>query len=85
MENFLTCAVLHNMMLSKMVRAGMHPRFPWGVHLASDGIWLEGPLEMLLPPPAANVHTNKLKEAFDEQQTLLCNHVHIWREKNKRG
>ncbi len=83
-EIFLTCAVLHNMMLSEMVRAGMHPHLQHGVHLASDGIWLEGPSEMLPPPPAANVNANKLKEAFDERRTLLCHHVHIWREKNKR-
>ena len=46
---FFTCAVLHNMMLSEMVREGKPP-LQRGVHLASSGIWIEGPSDSLPVP-----------------------------------
>jgi len=78
---FFTCAVLHNMMLSEMVREAKPPRLRHGVHLASDGIWLEGPSESLPVPGTDNA--TKLKEAFDQWQMQLCHHLRIWRDKNK--
>ncbi len=78
---FVPCAVLHNMILSEMVREGRLPRLQRGRHLASDGIWLEGPLEMLPVPGSASA--NRLKEAFDQQWMLLSHHLRVWREKNK--
>jgi hypothetical protein len=69
------------MMLSEMVRDGKPPRLQRGVHLASDGIWLEGPLESLPVPGTDNA--TKLKEAFDQRRMQLCHHLHIWRDKNK--
>jgi len=80
---FLTCAVLHNMMLSEMVREGKPPRVQRGVHLASDGMWLEGPSET--PPPERTYNAAKLKDAFDQRRELLCHHVRVWREKNSRS
>ena len=78
---FLTCAVLHNMMLSEMVQEGKPPCLQRGVHLASDGIWLEGPSESLPVPGTDNA--TKLKEAFDQRRMQLCHHLRIWRDKNK--
>jgi hypothetical protein len=80
-EIFLTCAVLHNMMLSEMVREEKPPRLQRVVHLVNDGIWLEGPSEML-PVPGTD-HANKLKEAFDQRRIQLCHHLRIWKERNK--
>jgi hypothetical protein len=77
---FITCAVLHNMMLSKMVREGKPPRLEHGRHLASDGMWLEGPSEMLPVPGSARA--NSLKEAFDQQRMQLSHHLKVWSEKN---
>jgi hypothetical protein len=78
---FLTCAVLHNMMLSEMVREGKPPCLQRGVHLASNGIWLEGPSESL--PVLGTDNATKLKEAFDQRRMQLCHHLRIWRDKNK--
>ena len=47
---FWTCAVLHNMMLSEMVREGKPSRLQCGEHLARDGMWLEGPSESSSAP-----------------------------------
>ncbi len=69
------------MMLSEMVRESKPPRLRRGVHLASDGIWLEGPSESLPVPGTDN--TTKLKEAFDQRRMQLCHHLCIWRDKNK--
>jgi hypothetical protein len=52
-EIFLTCTVLHNMMLSEMVREGKPSWLQRGRHLASNGMWLEGPLE-----PSPSVPSN---------------------------
>ena len=40
---FRTCAVLHNMMLSEMVREGKPSCLQRGERIANDGMWLEGP------------------------------------------
>jgi hypothetical protein len=56
---FMISAVLHNMMLSEMVRESKPPRLQWGVHLASSGTWLERPLE-IIPVPGTDYAT-KLK------------------------
>ncbi len=42
---FLTCAVLHNMMLGEMVREDKPPCLQRGVRLANNDMWLEGPSE----------------------------------------
>ena len=74
---FLTCAVLHNMMLSKMVREDKPPRLQWGVHLASNsGMWIEGPMDPLPVPGTDNAR--RLKEAFDQRRMQLCHHLRIW-------
>ena len=78
---FITCAVLHNITLGEMVREGTPPRLERRRHLASDGMWLEGPSEMLPVPGSARA--NRPKEAFDQRQMLLSHHLRVWREKNK--
>ena len=78
---FITCAVLHNMMTSKMVREGKSPRIERGRHLASDGMWLEGPSEEMLPVPS-NARANRLKEAFDQRRMQLSHHLKVWKERN---
>ena len=82
---FLTCAVLHNMMLSKMVREGRPPRLQRGVHLASkNGIWIEGPSDS---PPAVpgSKNASRLTEAFHQRRIQLCHHLRIWCDKNKKN
>jgi hypothetical protein len=79
---FQTCAVLHNMMLSEMVREGKPSCLQRGQHLANDGMWLEGPSEMT-QAVTGNGDTRKLKEAFDHRRTLLAHHLKVWWEKNK--
>ena len=78
---FLTCAVLHNMMVSKMVREDKPPHLVRGMHLANDGIWLEGPSEE--QPNQGNKNAAKLKEAFDKRCMQLCHHLRLWRDLNK--
>jgi hypothetical protein len=78
---FLTCAVLHNMMLTEMVREGRPPRIERGRHLARDGMWLEGPSEEMLPVPS-NARANRLKEAFDQRRMQLSHHLKVWKERN---
>jgi hypothetical protein len=80
---FLTCAVLHIMMLSEMVREGKPPRLQRGVHLASDGIWLEGPSDSEPPVPGSANAARRLKDAFDQRRMQLCHHLRVWRDKNR--
>ena len=77
-EIFLACAVLHKMILSEMVREGRPPLLQRGVHLVSDGMWLEGPSQMVPVPGTDNL--KKLKEAFDLRWTQLCHHLRIWKD-----
>ena len=77
---FMTCAVLHNMMLSEMVREGKPPRLQRGVHLASAGMWLEGPESESIPVPGTDDAT-KLRDAFDRRRMQLCHHLRIWKDK----
>jgi hypothetical protein len=78
---YLTCAVLHNMMLSEMVREGKPPCLQRGVHLASNGIWIEGPSDSL-PVPVTD-DASRLREAFHQRQMQLCHHLRIWCDMNR--
>ena len=80
---FLTCAVLHNMMLSEMVREGKPPRLQRGVHLASNGIWIEGPSDSL-PVPGTD-DASRLREAFHQRRMQLCHHLRIWCDMNREN
>jgi len=82
---FLTCAVLHNMMLSEMVREGKPPCLQRGVNLASkNGIWIEGPLDSLPAVPGTD-DESRLREAFHQCRMQLCHHLQIWCDKNKEN
>jgi hypothetical protein len=81
-EIFLTCAVLHNMMLSEMVREGKLFWLQCGRHLASDGMWLEGPSEPCASVPG-NACSKHFKLEFDRCCTLLSHHLRVWRVRNK--
>ncbi len=76
---FMTCAVLHNMMLSEMVREGTPPRLWRGANLANAGMWLEGPSESI--PVSGTDDATKLKDAFDRRRMQLCHHLCIWNDK----
>jgi hypothetical protein len=69
------------MMLSEMVREGKPPYFQWGVHLASNGIWIEGPSDSLPVPGTDNA--SRLRDAFDQRRMQLCHHLRIWSDKNQ--
>ena len=71
---FMTCAVLHNMKLSEMMQEGKPPCLQCGAHLASAGMWLEGPSE-IIPVPGND------EKAFDLRRLQLCHHLRIWKEK----
>ena len=77
---FLTCAVLHNIMLSEMVREGKPPRLQCGVHLASNGIWIEGPSDSL--PVLGADDAKRLSEAFYQRRMQLCHHLQMWCDMN---
>ena len=81
-EIFLTCAVLHNMMLSEMVQEAKPLCLQHGVHSANNGIWREGPSDEQQPVPG-NKNAAELKEAFDQRRMLLCHHLCIWRDKHQ--
>ena len=80
-EIFLTCAVLHNMMLGEMVREDKPPCLQRGVRLPNDGMWLEGPSEE--QSDSENKNAAELKEAFDERRMQLCHHFRVWKDKNR--
>jgi len=69
------------MMLSEMVREGKPPRLQWGVHLASNGIWIEGPSDSL-PVPGTD-DASRLREAFHQRRMQLCHHLRIWCDMNQ--
>ena len=80
---FLTCAVLHNMMLGEMMRENMPPRLQRGVRLPNDGMWLEGPSEEEHQSDSGERNAAELKHAFDERRMHLCHHLRVWRDKNR--
>jgi hypothetical protein len=69
---FMTCAVLHNMMLSKMLWVSTPPCLQRGAYLASSGMWLEEPLE-IIPVPATDDATRWMQ--------LYHHHLCIWKDK----
>ncbi len=66
-------------MLSEMVWEGKPHRLQRGVHLASAGMRLEGPSE-IIPVPGTD-DTTKLKDAFDRRRMQLCHHLRNWKDK----
>jgi hypothetical protein len=82
-EIFITCAVLHNMMLGEMVREDKPPRLHRGVRLPNDGMWLEGPSEEESYSEDRNKNAAELKNAFDERRMQLCHHFRVWKDKNR--
>ena len=80
---FLTCAVLHNMMLGEMMRENMPPRLQRGVRLPNDGMWLEGPSEEEHQSDSGERNAAELKHAFDERRMHLCHHLRVWKDKNR--
>ena len=79
---FLTCAVLHNMMLGEMMRENMPTRLQRGVRFPNDGMWLEGPSEEHQSDSGAR-NAAELKHAFDERRMQLCHHLRVWKDKNR--
>ncbi len=56
------------MMLSEMVHEGKPSRLQCGRHLASNGMWLEGPSEPC-PSVPCNAYSKQLKLEFDHRRT----------------
>ncbi len=81
-EKFLTCAVLHNMMLSEMVCEDNPSWLQCGRHLASNGVWLEGASEPCASVPGYAC-SKQLKLEFERRCTLLSHHLRVWRDRNK--
>jgi hypothetical protein len=83
-DNFATCCVLHNMMLSEMVHEASPPWLQCGSHLASkDGMWLEGPSQPCAPVPV-DASSKQLKLEFDCYWILLSYQLSGWRAKNPK-
>ncbi len=82
-HTFFACCVLHNMMLDEMVREEPPPRLGRGCQMPNDGIWLEGPTELL----PSNENTSKtftmLKLQFHRRRNLLAHHLWVWKSKCK--
>ena len=77
---FVTCCVLHNMMLDEMVREEKAPRIGRGCSIGDDNVWLEGPSEEVPVLPSDAVQRS-LKVKFDKRRMLLCHHLKHWKEK----
>jgi len=82
-HTFFACCVLRNMMLDEMVREEPPPRLGRGCQMPNDGIWLEGPTELL----PSNENTSKtftmLKLQFNRRRNLLAHHLWVWKSKCK--
>ena len=82
-HTFFACCVLHNMMLDEMVREEPPPRLGRGCQMPNDGIWLEGPTELL----PSNENTSKtftmLKLQLHRRRNILAHHLWVWKSKCK--
>ena len=78
---FLTCAVLHNMMLVEMLREDKPSPLQRGLCSASDGMWLEGPSDE--QTDSDKTDAAELKEAFEKRRMQLCHHLRVWKDKNR--
>ena len=82
---FMTCCVLHNMMLDKMEREEAPPRIGRGCHMPYDGMWLEGPSAV---GPTTGKRTQQDKEMsmdFHRRRNILADHIRVWKSKCKSG
>ena len=76
---FVTCCILHNMMLDEMVRDDMVPRVGRGCSIGTDGIWLSGHTTT-----NTDKHTSvdrRLQKEFYDRRQRLAHHLRHWKEK----
>ena len=78
---FVACCVLHNMMLDEMQREEPPPRVGRGCRMPNDGIWLEGPTEILASNGSNRLTILKLQ--FHRRRNLLAHHLWVWKSKCK--
>ena len=81
---FVSCCVLHNMMLDEMIREEPPPRIGRGCCMPNDGVWLEGPTELGVEQHVSKT-TNLLKLNFHRRRNLLAHHLWVWKSKCKDG
>jgi hypothetical protein len=83
---FVTCCVLHNMMLDEMVREPAPPRVGRGCCMPDDGIWLDGPTELSMEDMnPKNAQDKKLRVEFHRRRNILATHIAQWKVKCKNG
>ncbi len=76
---FVSCCVLHNMMLDEMTKDDSNSKISRGICLPNDGVWLQGPTQ---PPVISASSSNKAKELviqFHERRNKLSTHLKLWR------
>jgi hypothetical protein len=80
---FVTCCVLHNMMLDEMMKDDSKSKIGRGVCLPNDGIWLAGHTPK---PVISTISSNKTKELsikFHERRSILATHLNVWQRVSK--
>ncbi len=83
---FLTCCVLHNMMLDEMKREPPPERLGHGCQMPDGGMWLAGPAELTDEElhPTSRIDKWRRNE-FHRRRTLLAKHIWWWNVKCKKG
>jgi hypothetical protein len=83
---FVTCCVLHNMMLDEMVREPPPPRVGRGCCMPQDGIWLDGPTVLNVEDMYPRTADGKKERAeFHRRRNILTMHIVHWKIKCKNG
>jgi len=81
---FVSCCVLHNMMLDEMTKDDANSKIGRGCCLPNDGMWLEGATEMtVVDTKRLNKQARQLSMKFHSRRKILATHLHIWRIKSK--
>jgi hypothetical protein len=81
---FVTCCVLHNMMLDEMVREPPPPRVGRGCRMPNDGMWLDGPTELSVEDMYPQSADGKKERAeFHRRRNILATHIVHWKVKCK--
>jgi hypothetical protein len=79
---FVSCCVLHNMMLDEMKREPPPERLGRGCQMPNSGMWLAGPTELTNEERNVTSRIEKqIRNKFHQRRNLLAKHIWWWNVK----
>ena len=77
---FVSCCVLHNMMLDEMTQDDANSKISRGISLPNDGVWLQGHTEQPVISASSSKKAKELAIQFHERRNKLSTHLKLCRQ-----